>query len=52
MQKFSSAVRAHKKKKGLMVAFSYSSPAYEEAARLKREEGVEVELKTVPDVLS
>ena len=52
VQKFSAAVRAHKKQKGVVVAFSFSHPAYEEAARLKREEDVDIELRTVEEVLS
>jgi hypothetical protein len=51
VQKFSSAIRKEKKAKGLMVAFGFSKLAYEEAARLKDEEGIEIELKTVAELL-
>jgi len=51
VQKFSSAVRKEKKTKGLMVAFGFSKFAYEEAARLRDEEGIEIELRTVAELL-
>jgi len=44
IQKFQSAVRAEKKNKGYFFAFSFSKPAYEEVARCKQEEGIEIEL--------
>lgn len=51
VQKFSSAIRKERKNKGLMVAFSFSKFTYEEAARLKHQEGIEIELKTVAELL-
>jgi DNA modification methylase len=52
VQKFASAIRREKKKYGLMIGFSFTKPAYEEAARLRHEEDLEMELKTVEEVLT
>jgi len=38
--------------KGIIVAFSFTKGAFEEVARLKREEDIEIELMTVKDVIS
>jgi len=51
IQKFESAIRAAKKDKGYFFAFSFSKPAYEEVARCKQEEGIEIELWQVPDMM-
>ncbi|MGI0068815.1 MAG: DNA methyltransferase [Nitrosopumilaceae archaeon] len=40
------------KKKGVIVAYSFSKGAYEEVARAKREQGLEITLKTVNEILS
>ena len=40
-----------KKKKGVFVAFSFGKGAYEEVARAKNGWGLEIELKTVEEIL-
>lgn len=52
IQKFESAVRAEKKAKGYFFAFSFSKPAHEEVARCKQEEGTEIELLQVQDLMT
>lgn len=49
---FQAAIRRTKKTRGYIVAFSFGKGAYEEAARLKRETGVEIVLVTVEHLLS
>lgn len=39
------------KKRDVIVAFDFTKSAYEEVARAKLEEGLEIELKTVEDLL-
>lgn len=51
VDKFETAMRRAKKKKGYIVAFSFGKGAYEEAARAKNEEGLEIILKTVDELL-
>ena len=51
IQKFESAVQAEKKDKGYFFAFSFSKPAYEEAARCKLENHVDIELWQVQDLM-
>ena len=48
---FETAIEREKKRKGYIVAFSFGSGAYEEAARCKREKGLEIELVTVEELL-
>jgi DNA modification methylase len=48
---FETAIRRMGKKKGVIVAFSFGSGANEEAARAHNEEGLEIKLKTVEEVL-
>jgi len=48
---FETALVRAKKKGGIIVALSFGKGAYEEAARAKMEQGVEIELKTVADIL-
>lgn len=52
VQKFHSAVRREKRKKGIIVAFSFSKTAYEEAARIKLDEDIEIELRTVQELIA
>lgn len=52
IQKFESAVRAEKKAKGYFFAFSFSKPAYEEVARCKQEEGTEIALLQVQELMT
>ena len=40
-----------KEKKGVMIAFSFSSEAYNEASRSKIENGIDMQLKTVAEIL-
>lgn len=49
---FASAVRRVRKKKGFVVAFSFTKQAIEECARLKRESGLEIQLVKVEDILN
>lgn len=48
---FQSAMDRVNKKKGYIVAFSFGKGAYEEAARLKNEKGIEIILRTIQDLL-
>ena len=48
---FETAIRRQGKKAGIIIAFSFGKGAYEEVARAKLEEGLEVELKTVKQLL-
>lgn len=52
IQKFASAIRAEKKDKGYVFAFSFSKPAYEEVARCKQEDTIEIELWSVLDLMN
>ncbi|MEA3311191.1 MAG: DNA methyltransferase [candidate division WOR-3 bacterium] len=52
VQKFESTVRREKRKKGIIVAFSFSKTAYEEAARIKLDEGIEIELRKVQELIA
>jgi DNA modification methylase len=49
---FETAIKRVKKNKGVIIAFSFGKGAYEEVARVKNAEGVEIELKTVDDVMN
>ena len=51
IQKFQSAIHAEKKDKGYFFAFSFTKPAYEEAARCKQQEGIEIEFWNVQDLM-
>ena len=51
IQKFQSAIHAQKKDKGYFFAFSFTKPAYEEAARCKQQEGIEIEFWNVQDLM-
>jgi DNA modification methylase len=48
---FNSAILREKKTKGLVVALSFGSGAFEEVARLKNEGGVEITLKTLKELM-
>ena len=48
---FETAIRRVKKDKGVIVAFSFGKGAHEEVARAKNEEGLDIELKTVEDIM-
>jgi len=48
---FETAIRRMNKNRGVIVAFSFGSGAYEEAARAKNEEGLDIKLKTVEEIL-
>ena len=52
VQKFESAIRAEKRDKGYMFAFSFSKPAYEEVARCKQVDSIEIELWQVQDLVN
>jgi len=56
IDKFETALRRYyagskKKIKGIIIAFSFTSDAYEEAKRAKLEDGIEIELKTVREII-
>jgi len=57
VERFETVVRKHyygqlrKDKKGLMIAFSFTSEAYDEASRAKIEDDIDIELKTVRELL-
>ena len=48
---FETALRRRKAKKGIIVAFSFGRGAYEEAARGKMEDGLEIEMTTVKELI-
>ncbi len=48
---FETAIRRMKKTKGVIVAFSFGHGAYEEVARVKNQEFIEIRLKTVEEIL-
>ncbi len=48
---FETAMRRMKKAKGVIVAFSFGKGAIEEAARAKNQEGLDIELRTVEDIM-
>jgi len=48
---FETAMRRAGKTRGVIVAFSFTRSAYEEVARAMNEEGLEIELKKVEDLL-
>ena len=52
VQKFASAMRAEKKDKGYIFAFSFSKPAYEEVARCKQEDNIEIGLWSALDLMN
>jgi len=49
---FETAIERNGSKAGLVVAFSYTRGAYEEAARAKAAKGIDIALVTVSDLLS
>lgn len=49
---FETAMRRFNKKKGYIVAFSFGKGAVEEAARVKNQEGLEIILRTVEELLN
>ncbi len=48
---FETAIRRAKKTKGMIVAFSFGKGAYEEVARVKNSEGIEITLKTTKELI-
>jgi DNA modification methylase len=48
---FETAIRRQRKKAGMIVAFSFGKGANEEVARAKLEEGLEIELKAVEELV-
>jgi len=48
---FETVLVRERKKGGIIVALSFGKGAYEEVARAKLEQGVEIELRTVADIL-
>lgn len=48
---FETALTRANKKSGIIVALSFGKGAYEEVARAKMEQGLEIELKTVKEIL-
>ena len=48
---FKAAIQRAKKRAGWIVAFSFGKGAHEEAARVKREDGIDIRLVTVDDLL-
>ena len=51
VDKFETAIRRYNKTRGAIIAFSYTKDAHEEVARAKNEEGLEIKLKTVEEIL-
>lgn len=52
MDNFETAMQRIDKNKGVIVAFSFGKGAYEEVARAKLEQGLEITLKTVEEILN
>ena len=52
IQKFESAIRRDRKSKGYFFALGFTKQAYDEVARAKMEDGLEIELVTVQDLIS
>ena len=48
---FKTAIRRVKKDRGVVVAFSFGKGAYEEVARVRLEDGLDIELGTVEEML-
>lgn len=48
---FETALRRANKDRGIIVAFSFGRGAYEEVARTKLHDGLNIELKTVEEIL-
>lgn len=48
---FETAMSRVKKSHGVIIAISFSKGAYEEVARVKTQNGINIELKTVDDLL-
>jgi SAM-dependent methyltransferase len=48
---FETAIRRVKAKRGIIVAFSFGKGAYEEVARAKLQDGLEIELMMVSDLI-
>jgi len=48
---FETAIRRRKRTKGIIVAFSFGSGAYEEVARAKLHDGIEIRALTVKELL-
>lgn len=48
---FETAIRRLKKTSGIIVAFSFGKGAYEEVARVKNADGINITLKTVDEIL-
>jgi hypothetical protein len=48
---FETAIRRINKKKGYIVAYSFVKGAYEEAARAKNQDGLEIILRTVQELI-
>lgn len=48
---FETAVKRNERNKGYIIAFSFTKGAYEEAARVKAADGIEIVLVTVEDLL-
>jgi len=49
---FETAIKRMKKNKGIIIAFSFGKGAHEEVARAKNQDGVDIELKTVEDIIN
>ena len=52
IQKFESAIRRDRKSKGYFFALGFTKQAYDEVARAKMEDGLEIELVAVQDLIS
>ena len=52
IDKFKTAVERLDKKKGMIIAFGFSRDSWEEVARIKDKDGLEIQLKTVREILS
>jgi len=48
---YETAVRRANKKEGIIIAFSFGKGVYEEVARAKLEDRLEIELKTAEDLI-
>lgn len=51
VDKFETAMKRVEQKRGVIIGFSFTKGAYEEVARVKQEEGLEIILKPVEEIL-
>ncbi len=51
IDKFRTAIQREHKKKGMMIAFGFSRDCWNEVERIKKEERIEIKLKTIKEII-